>query len=68
MPVCNRYQWLVDLQVNDAFSVEKGDTALAFTSRDRVSAEEVRSLMLQNKDNMLYVENPCYAQQLGLLC
>ncbi|CAM9331675.1 unnamed protein product, partial [Laminaria digitata] len=27
--------------VNEAFSVEKGDTALSFTTRDRVSAEEV---------------------------
>lgn len=31
---------ILDL-VNDAFSVEKGDTALAFTSRDRISAAEV---------------------------
>lgn len=29
------------VQVNNAFSVEKGDSALAFTTRDRVSKEEV---------------------------
>lgn len=29
-------------QVNNAFSVEKGDSALAFTTRDRVNKEEVR--------------------------
>lgn len=29
-------------QVNDAFSVEKGDTGFAFTTKDRINADEVR--------------------------
>lgn len=69
VPVCNQYRWLVGLQVNDAYSVEKGDTALAFSSRDRVSAEEVRSLCstaVQLRFSVLRRTLACYVSTTGV--